>query len=169
MPVKLIMDHLTPSLSLKLENSVSPCVSLTLFKQLSQHWSSDEWVHQQVSPWASPLRVTSGTPTALSVTQPQSPLVLTARSGGDFSSLHRNPRLGSLMWDLEPLLLSGEPPQLRYHSWLLATTCGCGTSLLHVSDLPPSTSLHVASSVYQLWNFCSYRFQEILSDGCSAA
>ncbi|XP_036091083.1 uncharacterized protein LOC118612937 [Rousettus aegyptiacus] len=57
----------------------------------------------------------------------------------------------------------GGPPQLRCPSQFLTTTCGCGTSLFHISA--PLTSLDVASSVCpSLWDLCSARRQVILNN-----
>ena len=44
---------------------------------------------------------------SLCLNQPQSVLVFTARSYGDLSSWHWNPKLGGPVWGWNPLLLRG--------------------------------------------------------------
>ena len=61
----------------------------------------------------------------------QSPLFFAARSFGDLSSWHWNPGLGAWCED-------GTPHSQDIPLNPLSTTCGCGTSLFHLSTLPAS-------------------------------
>lgn len=106
--------------------------------------AQSKWYHQQMNPCAGSLRGAPGTPADLLI-QPQSPLVFIARSSGNFSSQHRIPGLGSLVWGWESFALHGRHPQLRYLSWFLTTICGYGNIPFWFST--PPISLEVASSI----------------------
>ena len=80
----------------------------------------------------SPLRVTALGLLAFCFPQPQSLLVVTARSYRDVSSWHWNAELGG--WDL--LLL-------RYPSRFLSDPCGYGNSLLGICTPPTSYTFDV--------------------------
>ena len=77
------------------------------------------------------LRVSARESSSFCLLKPQSPLVFTARSYGDFSSWHWNPGLGVLVWCWDPSLL-------KYPSRFLSTTHGCGSSPFHISTPPAS-------------------------------
>ena len=123
-----------PALILKPDSSVLPHTSL-----LPQHCSSD-----QVSLCMGRLRGIPGTLEAsISHTQPQSPLVFTARSYRDFSSWHWNPGRGALMWgwscdiplEFYPPHISVKPAHIASPSllpasmWLLLYIFSCRTSV----------------------------------------
>ena len=86
-----------PVLSMKPDNSVPFCMVLVFLKLLSYHWSSEQVSPSEVTPCAGPLKGVPGTLEALCLTQPQSPLIFTARSYEDFSLWHWNPGLGVLV------------------------------------------------------------------------
>ena len=74
-----------------------------------------------------------GAPEAFCLTEPQSPLVFTARSYGDFSSWHWNPGLGGLIWGWDTSLLRGKLHSLDIHPDFYPPHVGmgpaCSTSL----------------------------------------
>ena len=114
-------------------------VSLLALKLLPQCWNS-EWE----SPCTGPLSGMPGDPEALCLTQPQSQLFFTTRNYGDFSNWHWILGWGAYCVP-KTLRSSGRPPQLRYASRFLSSTCGHYSSPVYISAI--STSLHVASSL----------------------
>ena len=101
------------------------------------------WVHL----WASDFRGKPGTPEVLCLTQPQSPLVFTTWSYGDFSSQHWNLGWGcpghAFQWgSLQP----SYPSCFNHHMWV----CGQPILCLHPS--------------YQSWHgfFCISFVTELL-------
>ena len=112
-----------PVLALILDNSVPPCMSLLLFKLLPLCWSSEELV--QISPCMGLLRGTAWDSRSFHLSQPQSLLVFTARSFGDFSSCHWNPGLKYIVWGCDQLLFRGNSaaklsiPIFICHTWVL--------------------------------------------------
>ena len=131
----LAESFLSPALILMLDSSVFPHMFLVLFELLPQCWSSEtlspsKCVHSPFKKYC--LRFQHSSP------QPQSLLVFTSRSHGNFSSWHWNPGLQGLCGAGAPHS-SGGPLQLRYISQFLSATHGCGTSLL---CLHPSYQSH---------------------------
>ena len=102
-----------------------------------------QWV--QISLCAGHLRGAPGTPAALCVTQPQSPLVCSARSHGDFSSQHWNPGSGAWYGCRTPCSSWGTSiVKISLLQDFLSKTHVCGVCMFCVSA--PPTSLDVASS-----------------------
>lgn len=92
-----------PALAPKPDGSVPPRVSRAFFQQLPQRGNSERASPAVVSP-RGPL---IWTPAAPRLTQPQSLLVFTVRSCGDFAPWYRNPGPGSLVWSWDRWLLRG--------------------------------------------------------------
>lgn len=93
--------------------SFSLCVSVTFRAAVP---ALQFRVSESVSKGVGPLKGTPGTPAILWFMHPQSLLVFTVRSYGDFSPQrpqHWHPGLGSLLWGWGPLF-RGEPPLPRY-------------------------------------------------------
>ena len=116
-----------PTLSLMLDISAPSGVFFVPLELPPHHWSSELVLFS-----AGPLREKPGTPGSLHFSQPQSPLVFTVRSYGDFSFQHWNPGLGGLVWSWDPLLLRGDL-QSQGISTDLTAICGCGTSPFSIS------------------------------------
>lgn len=147
-------------LTLMPDSLVPPHTSWMPLEILLQHWSSEGV--SQVSLCMIPLRETTCHSSSLYLTQPQSLLVLKARSHWDFSSWYWNPRIGGLVCGWEPSILKesfvAKIPLLIfiYHTW--------------VWDQPvlfsaPPASLGVASFLYfQLCDFHLTKFQVVLND-----
>ena len=78
-----------------------------------------------------------GAPEAFCLTEPQSPLVFTARSYGDFSSWHWNPGLGGLIWGWDTSLLRGKLHSQDIHPDFYPPHVGMGPALSVSLPFPP--------------------------------
>ena len=151
------LQTVLPVLTLIANNSVLPCMSLVTFKLLPQCWSS-EWVSLSNS-MCEPFNRNIWGSRSLCLIQPQSLLVLTARSCG------ASPPSTTLGWEFwcgakSPLVFKQGSLLFKRNSKQCGTSPSVSLALLPVSLWLPYTlsfrthvQLRFRYSI--LWSFCS--------------
>ncbi|KAF6109551.1 hypothetical protein HJG60_010819 [Phyllostomus discolor] len=113
-----------PALSQNLVNLVPSHMSLALSELLPLCWMELRASECEQASMCRPLEKGVWSPQALHLTQTQSPPLSKVTCYRAPSPWHWCPRLGSLVWGWDPLLLKGGPPQLRHSSrFRIAVLC----------------------------------------------